>query len=194
MKKISTEIISMCVLLSLTLCLAGCGGDDSNDEYSEYDIVITVILQSGGLTEGQRTLISDCIGPAVGDVNGDGEVNVYMTIADTRSMDVIMLYNTNTSCSLFILTDGPLGGVPDETSTSTALCTQGFYDSLMDFGIEPDSEFDSRVQVNTTGLFEELGLSEQRLYASIIDWSEVGKSGQKQTQAAIDAINAILAS
>lgn len=103
---------------------------------------------------------------------------------------------------LFILSDQPKGIVGGWfPGLSTLFCGSEFFDDINDVGpvlrgfeyfeFDEDAKYYSRVQVNETPLFEEMGLGGIEFYASVIDWTEQNGSIES-LEAAVQIIHDIL--
>ncbi len=178
---------------------------------TDYDMTI-VFGQSGNVTEEDVADILDTVGDAVGDLNGDGEVHIGFisvplgdTDTDTSSAassgatmrDRMLLYMSDESYVLYFLED----------AYSASYIALGYFeDDLSGYGIDVPADDPYRVYVGDTGLFgkfteaaqaqlpEESATEAEGIgyYASIIDWTTVGRGSQEATDAAVAALQAIL--
>lgn len=156
----------------------------------EYDITV-VFVQDGSIATSVTDEMADFFAEAVGDLNGDGTARAAVYSIDLSNEENgelnqqwAYLYLMDEDVVLFILDD----------YSSSVYCSAGYFDPLAVYGVEPDETFSTRVQVNDTALFEQVGLDHVEFYACINDWTTVNKGKQENTDAAITAIKAILAS
>ncbi|MGI5935794.1 MAG: hypothetical protein ACOX7I_03170 [Oscillospiraceae bacterium] len=151
----------------------------------KYDFTV-VFAQNGDVPEAQASEILDLVGGTVGDINGDGKVNLrYVSVNLGENYDQILVYLTDPEISLFIL----------DEYYSSLYCSLGYFDDkLADYGIETGEDDPYRVFLGDTGVFKKSGLTGSNYYGHIIDWTSVGKGSQELTDGAVESLKAILAS
>lgn len=161
----------------------------------KYDMTV-VFAQNGGMTEEQAQTVLDSIADSIGDLNGDGEIKLSYVSVDlsmengsmngqtVTMQDRLILYMTDEECSLFFI----------ENSTAEVYCSMGYFeDRLTEYGISAPEDDPCRVSVGGTKPFSEAGLSQLDHYAMIIDWTTAGKGSAERTDAAVRAIESLLA-
>lgn len=157
-----------------------------------YDFTV-VIGQDGDVTQDQMSGILKVIGENVGDLDGNGEVNIsFISVnlgdpePDTSSAasavennhSRMMLYMSDSGYVLFLL----------DEATSDIYCTMDYFeDELSDYGITPDENNPYRVWLGDNEVFKSAGLS---LYGHIIDWTTVGKGSQAVVDGAVNSLKA----
>ena len=117
----------------------------------------------------------------VGDINGDGEVNINLQIIDQLDtgygkLGVVMAQEEYV---LFLMDDN-----------NSAIYKSNFND-LSDYGIQPDRHISSRVYVGDTPLMKRIN-PYITFYACLADWTTDGKGDKDWTEAGVRVINAIL--
>lgn len=160
----------------------------------DYDMTV-VFAQSDSISRQQAETVLDAISESVGDLDGNGEVNLnyvsvglgmsysQMTSQGVSMQDMLMLYMVDSECSLFFIDD----------EISMAYCAMGYFeDKLSDYGIETAPDDPLRVSVANTQVFRDAGLSDMGHYAMLIDWTTVDKGSQERTDAAVNAIKTLL--
>lgn len=145
----------------------------------EYDFTV-VVSTDGEVAATRMEEILEIVAGSVGDLNGDGEVNVnFVTTANDSSRT--MLYLSDDSYPLFLV----------DRQNSDVFTTAGYFeDELSSYGIEPDAENPYRVWLGDVPAFRNNSLE---LYGHIIDWTTVGKGSQAEIDAAVRALEAFLA-
>ena len=151
----------------------------------KYDFTV-VFAQDGNVLEDQAGEILDLVGVSVGDINGDGKVNVrFVSVNLDENYDQILVYLTDPEISLFIL-DGYY---------SSLYSSLGYFeDKLADYGIESDGDNPFRVYLGDTSVFKKSGLAGSSYYGHIIDWTTVGKGRRDLMDGAVKSLKAFLAS
>jgi hypothetical protein len=154
-----------------------------------YDFYVTVVSSKIDVSYNSLSEIESVMKSAVGDLNNDGKVLISFNIInlsdpehmeDNQSRLQIALASEETS--LIIL----------DEDYSYSYCSREFYDDLNDYGIQPDSKFNSRISLSDTALFKRAGIADGKFYASLCDWTKSGKGSKKQTDAAVRALKALL--
>ena len=147
----------------------------------EYDYNLAVITASEIAMENPEFEATVC--EAVGDINGDGEVNVnfqYLLMGDsewgTGNQERVFLYLSSEDYFLFIGDD----------SYSRSYSAAEYFDELAPYGITADENNPYR-----TPLTYGVGEFEPQLYASIIDWTTVGKGSSELLDATMRVIDAL---
>jgi len=172
-------------------------------EKTDFTVVIGV---SGEVHDEDVAPLLDVVGRAVGDLDGNGRVNVGYIAVDLSelTMDSTKTYpalssagsgeSNQTRMMLYLATeDYPLFLLDEETSRD--YCALDFFDDRLEsFGIAADPENPYRVSLEETGAVRGTGLAGYGLYGLLIDWTTVGKGSQKLTDAGVNALKAILAS
>ena len=161
-----------------------------------YDMTV-VFVQSGDVAESQAAAVLDGIADAVGDVNGDGEVKLnyaYVNMGESSAdkgasgyspTDQLLVYLTGDEYALFIM----------DAEISNECCQANYFeDVLADYGIDTPEDDPYRVYLSDTGLMKKAGLDNRDYYGLIMDWTTVGKGSKDNTDAAVNALKAILAS
>ena len=161
-----------------------------------YDMTV-VFAQDGDVAESQAAVILNGIADAVGDVNGDGEIKLnyaYINLGESSaddgasgysSTDQLLIYLTGEEYTLFIM---------DDKVSNECCAAEYFEDALANYGIETPEDDPYRVSISDTGLMKEAGLDTRDYYGLIMDWTTVDKGSQENTDAAVNALKAIIAS
>lgn len=151
----------------------------------EYDLGV-FIFSDVVIGDEMTATLESAVGGIIGDINGDGKVKILIGSAVTgdennmfQGLEAAGAYLSDDRFTLYIMTP----------AISDNFCSQELFDSLEGYGLEMDSKYDSRVLLKDSELSASLGL--EGYYASIIDWSTVGKSDVSVTEAAIEVINGL---
>lgn len=146
----------------------------------DYDYNLAVVVGSEIALENPE--FENKVREAVGDINGDGEINVnfqYLLMADEEwgsgNQERVMLYLSSDDFFLF-LTD-------DDYSRSYSAAE--YFDPVEPYGLTPDESLPTRVKLSDTGDID------LQLYANIIDWTTVGKGEQAELEATMRVIEAL---
>lgn len=170
----------------------------------KYDYTV-IIGTHTDISESDAAGVLAAVGESIGDLDGNGKVSInYIAVnlaeetknnssypalssgnTDESSQNRMMLYLASEEYSLFLLDD----------ETAQLYCALDFFDDrLDDFGIEAEENNPYRVYLGDTGAVKGTALEGQKLYGLIIDWTTVGKGSEKNTEAGVAALKAILAS
>lgn len=155
----------------------------------KYDFQMAICLD-GEIAYSETEQLLKTVEDAVGDLNGDGKIEIDIQIVDLADEEYaetnqykLMLLMSQPEYTIFIMDD----------KYSSLYCAKDYFDDLSSYGIAPDNEYPDRVNITDTGAMKSTGRP-YSFYASLCDWTTVGKSSQEVTQAAVRVIKAILAS
>ncbi len=158
----------------------------SGSKKEKYDFQMGLIV-SGGImyddTEELRALVAD----AVGDIDGNGKTVIDLQIVNLGDLEYaeanqykVMLLMSQPEYTLFIL----------DEELSAHYCAKDYFDDLTRFGITPDEKSNCRVNVTDAAVLRDIG-ADFEYYASIVDWTTVGKGKAAQTEAAVRVAKAL---
>lgn len=181
------------IIAILALFFSGCLGSGKSEHYGVVISVNAAVTEE--TKEEVNTFIAEAVKQAAPDMNFETYVEwvVFDIETDTESYNRLMLGISETENYLYILADQPttLFGVGEYPGISYTFNGNEWFDPLLGYSFEVDSEFKSRVKVNNTGLFERAGLGGIDLYANAIDWAAEGKGDEAAFQTAVKVIEAI---
>ncbi|NLO46805.1 MAG: hypothetical protein GX111_00575 [Clostridiales bacterium] len=139
-------------------------------------IMATVSIPYEAVSELEQ-LVAD----TVGDLNGDGEVNINIQIMDyeTAGMGKAGIIMAQDEYVVFIM---------DENNSAIY---KSNFNELSDYGITPDRNIPTRVYIGDTPLMKQINPNIM-FYACLADWTTDGKGNKAWTEAGVKVINAIL--
>jgi hypothetical protein len=154
-----------------------------------------VFAFDGTLSEDSQDILQNAMEEAILRAAPDTKVKVkvdwifFDPVTDTDSFNKLMTLLGQNNYYLFIMSDQPrkITGSEGESlfpGFSSMICSKGWFDPLSEYGVVPDAQFDSRVKISKSALFQQLGVGDTDFYASIIDWSEEGLSNKNVSYAA----------
>ena len=152
-----------------------------------YDIHIAVAV-SDPVSYESTSELRRVIAKAVGDVDGDGEVNVNLNILDFSSGEdletnysKLALLMSQPEYTLFIMDD----------FYSAKYAPIGEFNNLDDYGFTPDETYPNRLYIGDAPVMRRIS---ERIpfYICLADWTSDGKGDAAWTEAALRAIHAIL--
>ena len=157
----------------------------------KYDFNMVMALD-GEVAYSFTEELREVITMAVGDVDGDGEVNINLQIIDLGDEENLEA-NQNRLQLVFAQPEYTLY-IMDERY-SAIYCEREYFDPAQNYGFEPDTAYDRRVDINSAPVIERLNArcrDDLTLYAGICDWTVDGKGKKEWTDAAVRALDAIL--
>lgn len=146
-----------------------------------------VIASESGLTEAYITELESVVANAVGDIDGNGEININIQIlgfGGTESQRLQLAF-AQEEYALFIMND----------HDSAIYAGHDYFDPPENYGFEPDELFAGRIDINDAPILQRINsYTEQDMtfYAGICDWTVNGKGKKEWTDAAVRALNAII--
>ena len=153
----------------------------------KYDINVAVAV-SDPIPYESTSELRRVIAEAVGDVDGNGEVNVNLNILDFSTGEDV---ETNYS-KLALLMSQPeytLFLMDDFYSSHYAPIAE--FNDLADYGFLADTEYPNRMYVGDAPVLRRLS-ERTEFYICLADWTTDGKGDPAWTEAAIRAIHGIL--
>ena len=129
---------------------------------------------------------------AVGDLNGDGKIQINLQIIDLGDPEHLEA-NQNLLQVAFAQAENALW-IMDERY-SAIYCQREYFDHAANYGFTPDESYDRRISLADAPLIQRLESyipNDVTLYASICDWTVDGKGKKEWTEAAVRALTAIL--
>jgi hypothetical protein len=145
-----------------------------------YDFHLAVIV-SGSLSRESLSELEQLTIDTVGDLNGDGEVNVDLQILNmlVDPLDRLVLLMAQPEFVVFIM---------DEQLSSVY---KNDFNDLKDYGITYDQSMSTRVFIGDSPLMKRI-TQNIRFYACLADWTTDGKGKDAWTEAGVRLIGEIL--
>ena len=160
-----------------------------NKERYDFSMVLAADARmTYAFTEELEGVVQD----AVGDLNGDGKVQINFQIIDLGDAENLEA-NQNILQVAFAQAENALW-IMDERYSAT-YCQREYFDPAANYGFTPDESYDRRVSLADAPLIQRLESyipNDVTLYASICDWTVDGKGNKEWTDAAVRALQAIL--
>lgn len=157
----------------------------------KYDFHMVVALDAP-IAYADTDELRNVIAPAVGDVNGDGQILMDVQVIDLGDQENLetnqqrlQLAFAQSEYTLYIMDD----------MYSATYCHREYFDPIADYGFTPDPDEERRMNVSDVPVLWRMGQNipeEQQFYACICDWTVDGKGDKELTAAAVRALNAIL--
>ena len=129
---------------------------------------------------------------AVGDLNGDGKVQINLQIIDLGDPEHLEA-NQNILQVAFAQAENALWIMDDRYSA--IYCQREYFDPAADYGFTPDESYDRRISLEDAPLIQRLESyipGDVTFYACICDWTVDGKGKKEWTDAAVRALRAIM--
>lgn len=166
--------------------------DNSND-------FIIVFGYNGAVSEESMNIFENAVENEILKDNPDLDIDVkvdwllFNPVSDPDNYNKLMTLLAQKNYSFYILSDQSQTiqgseGASTYSGLSSMISSKGWFEALDKYGIAPDKQYNNRVQVNNSPLFEQIGLSETYFYASIVDWSEVSNNGKRDISCAKSVI------
>jgi hypothetical protein len=164
-----------------------------------YNVVFAF---DGYFDEESQDMVKNAMEEAVTEAYPGNKIKVkidwlfFDPVSDPDSFNKLTTLLAQDNYYLFIMSDQPrkISGSEGESifpGLSSMICSRGWFDPLKGFGLSTDTKYDSRVRLNNTALFQQLGVGDIEFYASIIDWSGEGAQN-KNVSYALSIVNYLL--
>ncbi len=156
-----------------------------------YDFSM-VLAADARMTYAFAEELEDVVQKAVGDLNGDGKVQINLQIIDLGDPEHLEA-NQNILQVAFAQAENALW-IMDGRYSAT-YCQREYFDPAANYGFTPDGDYDRRVSLADAPLIQRLESyvpGDVTLYACICDWTVDGKGKKEWTDAAVRALRAIL--
>lgn len=153
----------------------------------KYDFQMGIIV-SGGISYESTEQLRGLVEKTVGDVNGDGEVQIdvqIVNLGDAEQAEAnqykVMLLMSQHEYTLYLI----------DEELSRAYADRDYFDDLRNYGFTPDPDDPYRIDVTDAAVIQAID-SPYEYYACLFDWAAMGKGKQERTDAALRVIEALL--
>lgn len=178
-KWVLVGLVALAVVLFITL--------EGGGRKIKYDFQMGVIV-SGGISWDSTEQLRGLVEKAVGDVNGDGEVQIDVQIVNLGDIEQaeanqykVMVLMSQHEYTLYIL----------DEEMSRHYSDLEYFDDLRNYGFTPDEKIPYRIDVNDAAVIKDIA-APYHFYACLFDWAAIGKGKQERTDAALRVITALI--